>query len=100
MKPVIVKLTDDFLDLENFKAERALQFAVLDAMDRSERFNSGFVISEQGQVRVLKGEELRPYRQHALKNLERITKKIAELQEHDSAALVLNDRPADKPPEK
>lgn len=100
MKPIIVDFTDDFLDLEDFKAERALQLAALDAMDRSERFGSGFVVSAQSGVLVLKGEDLRPYRQRALANLDRINQKIAQLQSQETAALILNDRPADKPPAK
>ena len=98
MKPMLVEFTEDFLDLEDYQVERALQFGALDAMDRAERFDTGFVISENDKVRILKPSELGPYRERARQNLERINQKIAELQAHDSAALVLNDRPVDPPP--
>jgi len=100
MKPIIVEFTEDFLDLEDYQVERALQWAALDAMDRAEGFDTGFVISEDDKVRILKPSELGPYRERARQNLGRINRKIAELEAQDTSALVLNDRPADKPPGK
>ena len=96
MKTVIEKLTDDFLDLEDFQAERALQFAALDAMDRAQRCGTGFVVWENDRVRVLKPDETGEYRRRGLQNLERINRKIAELQNLSPEALALNDRPAQK----
>jgi hypothetical protein len=88
--------------LEDFQVERALQLAALDAMNRAERCDTGVAITVDGQARVLRPNEFGPYRQRALKNLERINQKIAELegQSQESAALVLNDRSAGKPPGK
>ena len=94
MNTVIEILTDDFLDLEDFQAERALQRAALDAMDRAERCGTGFVVSENERVRVLKPDETGEYRQRGLLNLERLNRKIAELQRLSPETLALNDRPA------
>ncbi len=96
MKPVIEILTDDFLDLEDFQAERALQHAALDAMDRAKRCGTGFVVSENDHVRVLKPDETGEYRQRGLQNLERLNRKIAELQNLSPVVLALNDGPAQK----
>ena len=96
MKTVIQELTDDFLDLEDFQAERALQFAALDAMDRAKRCGTGFVVWENDRVRVLQPDETGEYRQRGLLNLERINRKIAELQKLSPETLALNDRSAQK----
>ena len=96
MKTVIEALTDDFLDAEDFQAERALQFAALDAMDRAQRCGTGFVVWENDRVRVLQPDETGEYRQRGLQNLERLNQKIAELQKLSPATLALNDRPAQK----
>ena len=96
MKTVIEQLTDDFLDLEDFQAERALQLAALDAMDRAKRCGTGFVVWESDRVRVLKPDETGDYRQRATQNLDRINRKIAELQKLSPETLALNDRPPQK----
>ena len=96
MKTIIEELTDDFLDLEDFQVERSLQFAALDAMDRAKRCGTGFVVWENDRVRVLKSDETGEYRQRATQNLERINKKIAELQNLSPETLAMNDRPAQK----
>ena len=92
MNTPIEELTDSFLDLEDFQAERALQRAALDAMDRARRCGTGFVVTEGGRVRSLSPEETEPYRRRGLENLERLNSKIAELESPSS--LALNDRPA------
>ncbi len=96
MKTVIEDLTDDFLDLEDFQVERALQYAALDAMDRAKRCGTGFVVWENDRVLVLRPDETGGYRQRATQNLERINKKIAELQNISPETLAMNDRPAQK----
>ena len=90
MNTLIEELTDSFLDLEDFQAERALQHAALDAMDRARRCGTGFVITDSGGVRSLSPEETEPYRRRGLENLDRINRKIADLEA--PAALALNDR--------
>jgi hypothetical protein len=96
MKIIIQDLTDDFLDLEDYQAERALQFAALDAMDRAKRCGTGFVVWENDRVRVLKPDETGEYRQRSLANLERLNRKITELQKLSPKTLALNDQPPQK----
>ena len=96
MKTIIEDLTDDFLDVEDFQVERALQHAALDAMDRAKRCGTGFVVWENERVRILKPDETGEYRQRATQNLDRINRKIAELQKLSPESLMLNDRPPQK----
>ena len=96
MKTVIEDLSDDFLDVEDFQVERALQHAALDAMDRAKRYGTGFVVWENDRVRILKPDKTGEYRQRATQNLERLNRKIAELQKLSPKARAMNDRPPQK----
>lgn len=96
MKTIIEDLTDDFLDVEDFQVERALQHAALDAMDRAKRCGTGFVVWENERVRILKPDETGEYRQRATQNLDRLNRKIADLQKLSPESLMLNDRPPQK----
>ena len=96
MKTIIEDLTDDFLDVEDFQVERALQHAALDAMDRAKRYGTGFVVWENDRVRILKPDETGECRQRATQNLERLNRKIADLQKLSPESLALNDRPPQK----
>ena len=96
MNTAIEDLTDDFLDVEDFQVERALQHAALDAMDRAKRSGTGFVVWENERVRILKPDETGEYRQRATQNLERLNRKIADLQKLSPEALAMNDRPSQK----
>ena len=96
MKTIIEDLTDDFLDVEDFQVERALQYAALDAMDRAKRCGTGFVVWENERVRILKPDETGEYRQRATQNLDRLNRKIADLQKLSPESLMLNDRPPQK----
>ena len=96
MKTIIEDLTDDFLDVEDFQVERALQHAALDAMDRAKRCGTGFVVWENERVRILKPDETGEYRQRVTQNLDRLNRKIADLQKLSPESLMLNDRPPQK----
>ena len=96
MKTIIEDLTDDFLDLEDYQVERAMQNAALDAIRRARRFGTCYEIWEDDRVKALQPHETEPYEERGLVNLERINKKIAELQKLSPETLALNDRPAQK----
>jgi hypothetical protein len=90
MKPKIEDWDESILDVEDYKAERALQRAALEALQRARRCGTDFVIREQGRVKSLKPNETAPYEKQMLVNLDRLNRKIAELQNNP---LTLNDRP-------
>ena len=96
MKTIIEDWDESFLDLEDYQAERAMQNAALDAIRRARRCGTSYVIYEDDQVKALRPNETEPYEQRGLQNLERLNRKIAELQNLSPAALALNDRPAQK----
>lgn len=96
MKTIIEDWDESFLDLEDYQAERAMQNAALDAIRRARRCGTGYVIFEDGQMKALKPNETEPYEKRGLQNLERINRKITELQKLSPEALALNDRPAQK----
>jgi hypothetical protein len=81
------------LDLEDFQAERALQNAALDALHRARRCGTDFVIWENDRVTSLKPSETGPYEKRMIENLDRLNRKIAELESQSAAALALNDKP-------
>ena len=91
-----VLVVDDFLDVEDFQVERALQHAALDAMDRAQRCGTGFVVWEKAAVKILEPDETGEYRQRATQNLDRINQKISELQKNSAESFALNDRPPTK----
>ncbi len=81
---------ESFLDVEDYQAERALQRAALEALQRARRCGTDFVIREGGRVKSVKPNESAPYEKQMLANLDRLNRKIAELQK---APLSLNDKP-------
>ena len=52
----------------------------LDAIRRARRFGTDFVIEEDGQAKSLRPEETAPYEKRLLENLDRLNRRIAELQ--------------------
>ena len=87
---------ESFLDLEDYQVERALTNAALDAIRRARRFGTKYVIWEDERVKSLGPEETAPHEQRLLENVERLNRKIAELQAQQPNALELNES-ADKP---
>jgi hypothetical protein len=81
------------LDLEDFQVERALNHAALDAIHRARRFGTKYVIWEDERVKSLGPDETAPHEQILLENVERLNRKIAELQAKEPNALSLNDKP-------
>lgn len=96
MKTIIEDWDESFLDLEDYQAERAMQNATLEAIRRARRCGTSYVIFEDNRVKALQPGETEPYEQRGLLNLERINKKIAELQNLSPETLAMNDRPAQK----
>jgi len=98
MKPTtkIEDWDESFLDLEDYQVERALTNAALTAIHRARRFGADFVIEEGGQTKSLKPHETAPYEKRFLEDLDRLNRKIAELQAQQPNALELNDKPDKK----
>jgi hypothetical protein len=84
---------ESILDVEDYRAERALQRGALEALRRARRCGTDFVIREQGQVRSLRPQETAPYEKLMLENLDRLNRKIAELESQSPGSLSLNDKP-------
>ena len=93
MKTKIEDWDESFLDIEDYQVERALTNAALDAMYRARRFGTDYVIEENGRTKSLRPEETAPYEKRLLETLERLNRKIAELQAQTPNALSLNERP-------
>ncbi len=89
--------TDDILDVEDWKEQRALQKGQLDAIRRSRQFGTKFCISRNGQLVALNEPALLKLEQEVAINLNRLNQKIAELEEMPAADFMLNDAPAQKP---
>ncbi len=84
---------EQFLDLEDYQVARALTNAALDAIRRARHFGTNFVVEEDGNTKLLRAEDTAPYEKRLLEDLERLNRKIAELQMQSSSALSLNDTP-------
>jgi len=93
MKTKIEDWDESFLDVEDYQVERALTNGALDAIHRARRFGTDFVVEEDGKTRSLGPDETAPYEKHLIENLERLNRKIAELQGHSGQTFSLNERP-------
>ena len=96
MKTKIEEWDESFLDVEDYQVERALTNAALDAIHKARRFGTEFVIEEDGRTKCLKPHETAPYEKRFLEDLDRLNRKIAELQAQSPAALMLNEKPEKK----
>ena len=99
MKAKIEDWDESILDVEDYQAERALTNAALTAIHRARQFGTDFVIEEDGKTKCLRPNETAPYEKRFLEDLERLNRKIAELQAKQPNALELNER-AGKPKNK
>jgi len=93
MNPRIEDWDEAFLDIEDYQVERAATWAALDAILRARRFGTQHVIWEEGRVKSLGPEETKPREQFLLENLERLNRRIAELQTQSGQPFSLNERP-------
>jgi hypothetical protein len=93
MKTIIEDWDESIMEVEDYQVERAMQNAALDAIRRARQFGTSYVIYEDGRVKALGPNETEPYEKRGLANLERLNKKIAELQKLSSESLALNDMP-------
>ncbi len=84
---------ESILDIEDYRAERALQRGALEALRRARRCGTDFVIREDGQVKSLRPQEAAPYEKFMIENLERLNRRIAELEGQSSGPFSLNERP-------
>ena len=96
MKTLIEDWDESILDLEDYQAERAMQNAALDAIRRARKCGTSYVIYEDGHVKSLRPSETEPYEKRGLQNLERINKKISELQKMSPQSVALNEQPPKK----
>lgn len=92
MKTKIEDWDESILDIEDYQVERALTNAALTAIHRARQFGTDFVIEEDGKTKCLRPSETAPYEKRFLEDLERINRKIAELQAQQPNALELNER--------
>jgi hypothetical protein len=92
MKTKIEDWDESFLDLEDYQVERAATRAALEAISRSRRFGTDYIIEENGRAKSVKSGETGPYEKQLLENLDCINRKIAELQAQNPNALSLNDK--------
>jgi DNA-directed RNA polymerase specialized sigma24 family protein len=83
---------ESFLDIEDYQIERALTNAAIDAIRRARRFGTKYVIWENDRVKEVAPDETGPYEKTLLENIERLNRKIAELQAKQPSALELNER--------
>jgi len=93
MNPKIEDWDESFLDLEDYQVERALTRAALDAISRGRQYGTDYVIWEDDRVQSIKPSDTGPYEKRLLEDLERLNRKIAELQSANPNALTLNDKP-------
>ncbi len=93
MKTRIEPWDESLLDAEDYQVERALTNAALDAIRRARRFGTDYVIWEDDRVKSVKPHETAPYERRLLEDLERLNRKIAELQSQSPNALSLNEKP-------
>jgi len=84
---------ESFADLEHYQVERALNRAALDAIHRARRCGTKYVIWENDRVKTLGPDETESHEKLLLSNVERLNRKIAELQPQSPAALTLNEKP-------
>jgi DNA-directed RNA polymerase specialized sigma24 family protein len=93
MKTKIEDWDESFLDVEDYQVERALTNAALDAIRRARRFGTDIVIEEGGRTKSLRPEEIAPHEKRLLEDLDRLNRKIAELQTQSGQPFSLNERP-------
>jgi hypothetical protein len=93
MKMRIENWDESFLDLEDYQVERALTNGALDAMRRARQFGTDFVVEEEGKPKSLRPEETAPYEKRLLEDLDRLNRKISQLQCNSSGPLSLNEKP-------
>jgi len=94
MSTIIEDWDESVMDVEDYRAERALQNATLDAIRRARQCGTSYVIWEAGEMRSLRPHETGSYESRGLQNLERINREIARLQGLPAEACALNDKPA------
>jgi len=93
MKAKLEDWDESILDVEDYKVERALTNAALDAIYRARRCGTDYVIWEDDRVKSIKPNEIAPYEKRLLEDLERLNRKIAELQAQTPNPLSLNEKP-------
>jgi DNA-directed RNA polymerase specialized sigma24 family protein len=84
---------ESFLDIEDYQVERAATNAALTAIRRARQFGTSYVIEENGRTKCVPAEDTGPYEKALLENVDRINRKIAELQAQNPSVLALNETP-------
>jgi hypothetical protein len=87
MKTKIEPWDESFLDIEDYQVERAMTNASLDAIHRARQFGTAFVVEEDGRPKPLRPDETAPYEKRLLENLDRLNRKIAELEKQSPSSL-------------
>jgi hypothetical protein len=87
MKAKVEAWDESFLDIEDYQVERALTNAGLDAIRRARRCETDFVVEEDGKPKSLRPEETEPYERRFLQDLDRINRKISELEKQSPSSL-------------
>ncbi len=87
MKAKIEPWDESFLDMEDYQVERAMTNAALDAICRARRCGTDFVIEEDGKPKSLRPDQTAPYEKRLREGLDRINRKIAELEKQSPSSL-------------
>jgi hypothetical protein len=93
MKEKFELFDESMMDVEDLQVERDLHLAAVDAIRRARRFGTFYVIREDDQIKKIPPDKTAPYEETILSNAARLDRRIAELQQSQSSAAALNDRP-------
>ena len=85
---------ESFLDVEDYRVERALNRAALEAIYNARRCATEYVIWEDGAVRSLKADETGSYEKMLLDNIERLNSKIGDIQGQSRESFRTNEEKA------
>ncbi len=83
---------ESILDAEDYKVERALTNAGLEAIHRARRCGTEYVTWEDGRVKSVRSDQTAPYEKRLLEDLNRLNRKISELEAKQPNALELNGK--------
>ncbi|HEX3797722.1 MAG TPA: hypothetical protein VH413_03400 [Verrucomicrobiae bacterium] len=93
MKKEFELFDESTMDVEDLQVERDAQLAGVDAIRRARRFGTFYVICEDDKTKKIPPDQTVPYEENLLASAARLDRRIAELQQSQSSAAALNDRP-------
>ena len=93
MKTKIEDWDESFLDVEDYRVERALTNARAGCDSPRPPVRNRLCRRGRWQGEVPKADETAPYEKRMLENLERLNRKIAELEGQSPSSFSLNEKP-------